>query len=174
MSLGFRRKANAFWDEMMLNKIIIGATAATLLVLTACSSEPTSSTTSPTVSETQSAAIFTQAATEDTKVKAVLMYADWCGGCKVLDPKLKAVQAAHPFKAVEFSKIDYTGKDKAAFWAQAVALGVEEPVRTTLGNNPKTGLMILIDADDNTILNTITKSMSEAEITTALTDAAAS
>ena len=32
---------------------------------------------------------------EDTKILAVMSYADWGGSCKALDPKVKAVQAAN-------------------------------------------------------------------------------
>ena len=57
--------------------------------------------------------------TEDVRVLAVLSYADWCGSCKALDPKVKAVQAANTFDGVEFATIDFTSRDTDAFYADA-------------------------------------------------------
>mgnify|MGYP001804831829 CR=1 FL=1 len=42
---------------------------------------------------------------EDTKLLAVMSYADWCGSCKALDPKVKAVQASNTFDGVAFKRV---------------------------------------------------------------------
>lgn len=159
----------------MFKTLITSTTALSLLTLAACSAETEApkTTQASTPIATQTADTMTKTAMADTKVKAVLMYASWCGSCKVLDPKIKAAQASNAFKGVSFSRIDYTDKDKENFWAQAAALGVEAPVRTTLGNNPKTGLLLLIDADDNVLVSKVTKAMSGDEIAQAINEAVA-
>lgn len=156
----------------MFKTLITSTAALSLLTLAACSSEPETFTNTNSVT-TQTTEAMPQTAMADTKVKAVLMYASWCGSCKVLDPKIKAAQAANVFEGVSFARIDYTDKDKERFWAQAAALGVEAPVRATLGNKPKTGLLLLIDADDNVTVSKVTKAMSGDEIATAINEAVA-
>ena len=113
------------------------------------------------------------APTEDTKVLAVMSYADWCGSCKALDPKVKAVQAANTFDGVEFATIDYTSRDADAFFADAETLGVADAMRTTFPEKVKTGRLYLINLDSGEVIGTVDKSMDEAAIKTAITEAAA-
>ena len=105
------------------------------------------------------------APTEDTKALAVLSYADWCGSCKALDPKVTAVQAA----SVEFAKIDYINRDSDAFFADAETLGVAEAMRATFPDNIKTGRLYLVNLDIGEVIGTVDKSMDE----TAISEAAA-
>lgn len=109
---------------------------------------------------------------EDTKVLAVLSYADWCGSCKALDPKVKAVQAANAFDGVEFATIDYTSLDADAFFADAETLGVAGAMRATFPDKVKTGRMYLVNMDTGEVISTVDKSMDEAAITAAITEAA--
>lgn len=110
---------------------------------------------------------------EDTKVLAVLSYADWCGSCKALDPKIKAVQAANPFDGVEFATIDYTSRSADAFFADAETLGVGETMRATFGDSIKTGRLYLVDLDTGDVISTVDKSMDEGAIAQAISDAIA-
>ena len=110
---------------------------------------------------------------EDTKVLAVLSYADWCGSCKALDPKVKAVQAANSFDGVEFATIDYTSRDSDAFFADAETLGVAGAMRATFPDKVKTGRLYLVNLDSGEVVGTVDKSMDEAAITTAIAEAAA-
>lgn len=109
---------------------------------------------------------------EDVRVLAVLSYADWCGSCKALDPKVKAVQAANSFDGVEFATIDFTSRDADAFFADAETLGVGDTMRATFSEQIKTGKLYLVNLDSGEVISTVDKSMDEAAITAAITDAA--
>lgn len=110
---------------------------------------------------------------EDARILAVLSYASWCGSCKALDPRIEAVQATNTFQGVEFARIDYTSRNADAFYADAETLGIGETMRATFGDKIKTGRLYLIDLDTGEVISTIDKSMDEAAITAAITDAAA-
>lgn len=101
----------------------------------------------------------------DTKTKAVLLYADWCGSCKILDPKIKAVQDRGPMPGLEFVTLDYTDKNADNFYAQAAAAGVEDAVRAELDGTIKTGWLLLVDVDDARVLSKVTKADDAAKIT---------
>lgn len=140
--------------------------AAALSFAAACSQ----STAAP---ENTVAAVEITAPAEDTRVVAVMSYASWCGSCKALDPKVKAVQAANTFDGVEFFTIDYTDKDVDAFFADAATIGVEATMRDTFSEKVKTGKLYLIDLASGDVVGTVDKSMDEAAITLAIEDAAA-
>ena len=122
------------------------------------------------VPASERAAVTTPA--EDTKILAVLSYADWCGSCKALDPKVKAVQAANTFDGVEFATIDYTSRDMDAFFADAETLGVTAAMRATFPDKVKTGRLYLVNMDSGEVVGTVDKSMDEAAIAAAITEAA--
>jgi len=109
----------------------------------------------------------------ETKTKAVLVYADWCGSCKVLDPKVKKVQAMGKMPGLEFVTLDYTDKDADAFYIAANEAGVAEAVKTYLGDTIKTGQLLLIDLDDQKVVGKVTKTLDPSEIVTTLEDALA-
>ena len=107
----------------------------------------------------------------ETKTKAVLIYADWCGSCKVLDPKLKKVQSMGPMPGIEFVTLDYTAKNADDFYAQAEAAGVGKSVKNYLNGTIKTGQLLLVDIDDEKVVGKVTKTLEPNEIVTALKDA---
>ena len=79
-----------------MTKFISTLTASTALFLfTACS--PAAEAPVAT-SKSKTSVVAAQAPAMDTKVKAVRIYADWCGNCKVLDAKLETIRAAHAFR----------------------------------------------------------------------------
>jgi len=142
-------------------RMIFAATAAALLAACGQANAPAS----------ERAAV--SAPTEDTRVLAVLSYADWCGSCKALDPKVKAVQAANTFEGVEFATIDFTSKDTDAFFTDAETLGVGNAMRETFGDKVKTGKLYLIDLDTGDVISAVDKSMTEAAIASAISAAVA-
>ena len=142
-------------------RLILAAVAATFMA--ACSQAE--------VPASERAAVTEPA--EDTRVLAVLSYADWCGSCKALDPKVQAVRAANTFDGVEFALIDYTSRDANAFFADADTLGIGNAMRATFADNIKTGRLYLVNLDSGELISTVDKSMDEAAITAAISEAAA-
>lgn len=143
-------------------KLMLTTAIITALTITGCSKAPTSAS-APKVVET-----ITQTASIDTKSKAVLIYADWCGSCKILDPKIQEVKAMGPVPGLEFVTLDFTAKDNAAFFAQADAAGVGEAVRIHFGDTVKTGQLLLVDLDDSKVIGTVTKTDEPLGIVAAL------
>lgn len=109
----------------------------------------------------------------DGQTRAVLVYADWCGSCKVLDPKLKQVRAGGDIPGLNFVTLDYTNKNAENFYAQAEAAGVHGAVKDYLDGTIKTGMLLLVDVDDEKVIGTVTKDLTPSEIFSALKDAVA-
>lgn len=108
---------------------------------------------------------------EPPKLLAVLFYADWCGSCKALDPKLNQVKRDFQGQPVLFTRFDLTDdftNDQSARYA--ALLGLENYYRE---NDGKTGYMLLIDAQSKKLFGKITKLNSTEEIKTMLTQAIA-
>ena len=137
------------------------------LTLGACSKAE-----APTAKAPQAPTEMVKDAMTQTPVNAVLIYADWCGSCKVLDPKITALMPEFADKGVTLVTLDYTDKDAEAFYAQADAAGVGTAVRAHLGDSVKTGQLLLIkDGADTTsavIKKTHTQEQIASEFMTAL------
>ena len=97
-------------------------------------------------------------------VAAVLVFAEWCGSCKVLDPKVEAAREMVPHISASFIVLDYTDRDTDTFFRQADAAGVGAPIRAKFADGVKTGQLLLIDRADMTITDTITRDASEEDI----------
>ena len=104
----------------------------------------------------------------DVQLAAVLLYADWCGSCHILDPKVKAVRENEIFDNTKFVILDFTKRDAESFFAQADAAEIGAPVRAYLGDTVKTGLLLLVDLDEGKVVQTLTKELSEADIIAAI------
>lgn len=101
---------------------------------------------------------------ERTPVAAVLVFAEWCPSCKVLDPKVEAARTVLEDDAASFIVLDYSDRDADAFFAQADTAGVGEPVRALFADGIKTGQLLLIDMDNLSIFETLTKEASAEQI----------
>lgn len=85
----------------------------------------------------------------ETKAKVALFYADWCGACQVLDPKVEAVKADYMAKGVEFVKLDFTDKSKKdVAWPTADEHGLSNVYAKY---KKKTGFAIITDANGEKI-----------------------
>lgn len=172
----------------MKNTLILpAALLSTALLLSACSNATDTATTdsssavqvvetpadAPTLATAEMNADKMMDAAMVTKTKAVLIYADWCSSCKILDPKVKAVQAMGDMPGLDYVTLDYTDKNPANFYAQAADAGVEAAVRAELDGTIKTGWLLLVDVDDQRVLSKVTKSDDAAQIVTKLKDALA-
>lgn len=150
----------------MKNLLFIPIAALTLSASQAATSQTPHPSQSPAASHLQ---------TTQTPIKAVRIYADWCPKCKVLDAQLKTLRASNEYSNVEFIYLDYTEKDPAIFYEQAKEFGIEEQVKAAFGGGRvRTGQMFIFDAESDELIKTITHTMSDEELTGALTAQAAS
>lgn len=112
-------------------------------------------------------AAFAQSA--KPKVIGVLFYADWCGSCKVLDPKIEAVKTEFAGQPVLFTRMDFTNdfsKEQSDLLAAALGLGSAYSAQAR-----KTGFMLLIDVETKEERGRLTRAQSEAEIKAAIESA---
>lgn len=98
------------------------------------------------------------------EVIGVFFYADWCGSCKVLDPKLETVQEELGQKPVVFQRFDMTD-ETTTYRSKLLAnlLGLGEVFEQNAG---KTGFMLLIDPDTKEVIGRLTKDQSEEQLAT--------
>lgn len=112
-----------------------------------------------------------QADSHSPAAYAVLFYADWCGACKVLDPKVEEAKAKYDFegKDVKFVKMDLTSRETIQeSLAMADDLGIGEDIRPY---GSKTGYMVVLSGDERKELARIGSTMSVDEIGSAVTKA---
>lgn len=98
---------------------------------------------------------------------ALRMYADWCGKCKALDPKVDEVKPEFKGKRILFAVFDQTDRfaqEQSALHAQLLGL---EHVQKEFGG--KTGLLLLIDPASGNIKERITHQISVDELHNKLT-----
>lgn len=107
-------------------------------------------------------ATFALADTPKPKVVGLLFYADWCGSCKVLEPKLNAVKKEFSGQPILFTRVDLTDdftKEQSVLLASQLGF-----TATYTENAPKTGFMLLLDPATGRVLSKLTKTQSEEEL----------
>ena len=123
--------------------------------------------------ETEAVTAAVQEVAEDTRIAAVLIHADWCSSCKIIEPKLAAVKERGAIDGLQHAAINYTDRDKEAFYANAEKLGLADPIRTHLDGDVKTGIILLIDTDTKEIVADLRKELTEEELRVKMIEAAA-
>jgi len=103
---------------------------------------------------------------------AVLFYADWCGSCKALDPKVKEARkslADAPVLFLTFDMTDDASKHQSAMLAEAIGLDT-----LYAENGGKTGYLAIVDAVSGKVLSKLTKGDSVEVIAAKLRESAQS
>ncbi|MEO0878501.1 MAG: thioredoxin domain-containing protein [Pseudomonadota bacterium] len=164
-------------------------TVAGVVALAACGGEETRDAAAPadsaaetTVSEAAEQVADAQSETNasadvdaDVKVAAVLIYADWCTSCKIIEPKLDAVKAAGPIDGLQHVKLDYTARNQDALLAQADAVGVGDALREYYEYEElKTGVVLMVNLEDNAVTDDLTKDLSIEAIASTMAASVAS
>ncbi|MEL7486235.1 MAG: hypothetical protein AAGJ87_03345 [Pseudomonadota bacterium] len=148
--------------------------AAIAIAAAACSAETTTGSVAVDAETSASELKHTPVAqnAENARAAAVLIRADWCSSCKLLEPKLDVVKSLGPIEGLEHVTLDYTARDKKAFFAAADAAGVGEAVRAELGDSVTTGIILVVDMDDAKVVADLRKELSEQELVDAMAEAA--
>lgn len=142
-------------------------------LLTACSG-PAENSQDKTASSAVSAPIPANSPLQaDTRLAAVLVYADWCSSCKILDPKLQTAKTEGAIDGLQHLVLDYTDRDDEAFFASADAIGIGGAIRDQLKGSVTTGILLLVDVDDRKVVADLRKELSPAELRAAMVAAAA-
>ncbi len=98
----------------------------------------------------------------EPKVIGMMFYADSCGSCKVLDPKIETVRAGLGDEPILFAKFDHSNELTTAQAAMlASALGVGEAYSA---QEKASGFLLLVDAETKAPITKLTRDMSEEEI----------
>jgi len=98
---------------------------------------------------------------------ALRIYAEWCGKCKALDPKVDEVKKEFKGKRVLFAVFDQTNEfaqEQSVLHARLLGL---DHVQKEYGG--KTGLLLLIDPVSGDIKEQITHQITVDELRTKLT-----
>lgn len=106
---------------------------------------------------------------ETPKILAVEFYADWCGNCKELMPKMAEIRKSYENKRVMVVRFDMTDdytKAQASFMASYSGLG-----EVYKAGGGKTGFIALVDIKSKEILGVINKKKTPEEITKLIEDA---
>lgn len=144
---------------------------AAIALAAACSNEAATKV-SPEIAAAAEAAVIDKIA-PDTKIAAVLVRADWCSSCRIIEPKLDVVRAASPIAGVGHITLDYTARDEDAFFAEADMAGVGDAIRTAFAENGvTTGIVLLVDVASGAIVGDLRKSLSSEDLANAMAAAA--
>jgi len=116
----------------------------------------------------QSEAHNQAAAAETPKVIALWFYADWCPGCKALEPKLTEVMKDSASQPCLFVKLDMSDKQSHQAEYLLAALGQGELWKEYAG---QTGFVLLVDGKTHEPLGTLMANQDTREIKATLASA---
>lgn len=102
---------------------------------------------------------------EEPRLVAALFRSNWCGPCKILEPRYERVMQAYDTARVEQVRFDSSFGRHGALAQRASEEGIHAVYETARN---ATGFVLLIDRDTQDILARITVDYSEADIAGAL------
>lgn len=108
------------------------------------------------------------ASAELPKIIALQFYADWCPGCKALQPKLDEAMANAADQPCLFVKLDMTEKDSHQSEFMLAALGYGD---LWVENAGKTGYVLLVNSETKKVVGTITSGQSVRDMNATLNKA---
>ncbi|MBI1194845.1 MAG: hypothetical protein GC138_03230 [Gammaproteobacteria bacterium] len=85
----------------------------------------------------------------------VLFYADWCGSCKILEPKIQEARQSLKDSPILFLTLDMT--DEVTKYQAAMLAGTVGLDSLYAENAGKTGYMLIIDANTRKVIGKLTK-----------------
>jgi len=101
----------------------------------------------------------------EPRLVAALFRSNWCGPCKILEPRYEQVMAGYAEAPLEQVRFDSSYGRRGALAERASAEGIRSVYDATSG---ATGFVLLIDRDTQDVLARITVEYSEADIAGAL------
>ncbi len=104
-------------------------------------------------------------AAQEPRLVAALFRSNWCGPCKILEPRYERVMAGYAQAPLERVRFDSSFGRRGALAERASAEGIQAVYDATSG---ATGFVLLIDRDTQDVLARITMEYSEADIAGAL------
>ncbi|MEM9898676.1 MAG: hypothetical protein AAF742_04785 [Pseudomonadota bacterium] len=154
--------------------ICSGVMGAGALCLVAACSDASGEATDQTFRASVAQAAVVDKVTPETTLAAVLVRADWCSSCKIIEPKLHVVRAGAPIKGVSHLTLDYTDRDEAGFLAAADEAGIGPAIRNEISENGvTTGIILLVDVAKQSVVGDLRKSHSIDDLAMAMEEAAA-
>ena len=106
-----------------------------------------------------------QAQDAGPKGYGILFYADWCGSCKILDPKYQSAKKGFSKKDIEFIKLDMTNPEtRKASEAKLKEKGLDSILKTY---GYGTGFALVYDAQKQEVVETVTKTHDVEDIVAA-------
>ena len=108
----------------------------------------------------------------EPRIVGMMFYADTCGSCKMLDPKIQAVKPEFLDQPILFATFDHSNdntRNQAAMLAERLGLG-----DLYAAQKKASGYMLLVDAKTGHPVGKLTRDLSKQEIREALEKALAS
>ncbi len=102
---------------------------------------------------------------------AVTFYADWCGSCRVLDPRVDAVKEEFAGESILFTRVDHTDEfttEQSKLFANLIGI---KSIYDEAGG--ATGFLLVIDRRNNEVVERLTRDDDEEAIKAKIREALA-
>lgn len=115
--------------------------------------------------EAWSTAAAAEAVEERPRLVAALFRSSWCSSCRIIEPRINDVRADYRDAPVEFIRFDFTLGQRNSLREKAIEAGIPDTFDRFEG---RTGFMVLMDRDTETIFEIITVQYDREHIAQAL------